>query len=237
MPKAMKYISIMKLLSITPLFLYAGFCVASNHPLQDIRDTALNFARSTIISSTVDFAVSVKELDTRLKLALCDSPLTAAFPHGDSGSNTTVSVRCNGNKPWMIYVPVNIQIFQDIAVATKPLAQNTILTAEDFKLEKMDINRVSSGIIDDPAYLIGKQLTRPIRIGKPILTNMVKKPIVVHRGDRVRLLAKSDVFEVIMEGEALTDAATGDRIRATNLRSRRTIEGRLAKDGVTVFVN
>ena len=50
------------------------------------------------------------------------------------------------------------------------------------------------------------------------------------------LLAKSNIVEVRMEGEALMDASYGDRIRVKNLRSRRTIEGKLAENGNTVIV-
>ena len=63
-----------------------------------------------------------------------------------------------------------------------------------------------------------------------------KRPIIVRRGDRVTLLAKSNAFEVRMEGEALMDASLGDRIRVKNLRSMRIIEGKLSDNGNTVVV-
>ena len=60
--------------------------------------------------------------------------------------------------------------------------------------------------------------------------------LIVRRGDRVTLLAKSNTIEVRMEGEALSDGSQGDRIRVKNLRSRQTIEGELSENGNTVNV-
>lgn len=211
--------------------------VAAGQPLQTIRDTAINYVRSHSATSGVDTGISAKHLDARLRLPLCQSPLQAFYPHAARKSgNITVGVRCDGSKPWTIYVPVVVQIYRDIAIATRSLPRNKILTGDDIQLQRMDISRLSGAYITDPGQIAGKQLKRPLQTGTPLLSSMLKQPIVIRRGEMVTLLAKRRRFEIRMEGKALMDGAAGDRIRVRNLRSKRIIEGKLAQGG-TVLVN
>ena len=73
-------------------------------------------------------------------------------------------------------------------------------------------------------------------MGGPVLSNMLKQPIILRRGESVSLLARSPTFEVRMEGKALMDGAVGDRVKVRNLRSKRIVEGRITETG-TVLVN
>lgn len=210
--------------------------IAASHPLDDIRDVAVQYVRSHFSHSAEDIRIVAQKLDARLLLPQCESPLETYLPHGSGvNSNTTVGVRCLGNKPWSVFVPVSVQIYRNIVVASRSLAQNKILKAEDFHTERFDIKRFSGAYLTDQDKIIGKQLIRPVQLGNPLLPNMLKEPILVRRGEIVTLLAKTRTYEVRMQGKAMMDGAYGDRIRVRNLRSKRIIEGKLAKDG-TVFV-
>ncbi|MCZ6566557.1 MAG: flagellar basal body P-ring formation chaperone FlgA [Gammaproteobacteria bacterium] len=205
---------------------------AAFHSLADIRNTAIDYARIQFDSPDSDIKVTARDLDNRLRLPLCESKLEAYFPHSTHiAGNTTVGVRCSGIKPWSIYVPVTIQLYRDIIVANRPLPQNRIITMEDFRMEHIDINRLSGAYITEPDLVIGKQMLRPLQLSRPILSNMLKAPVLIRRGERVILLAKSNTFEVRMEGKAMKDGAVGEKIRVRNLRSKRIIEGRVNKDG------
>ncbi len=211
---------------------------AASHSLKDIQDTAINYVRLKFTADAVDIRISAKHLDARLRLPQCQSPLEASFPHANrqTTGNTLVAVGCNGPKPWSIYVPVTIQIYRDILVASQSLPQRRILTNNDIQMERLDINRYTGAYITDPDLIVGKQLIRPVQIGRPILANMLKEPLLIRRGELVTLLAKTQTYEVRMAGKALMDGASGDRIRVRNLRSKRIIEGNVARNG-TVYVD
>lgn len=214
----------------------ASSAIAASHPLHDIRDAAVQYVRSHFSSSAEDIKIVAQKLDARLLLPQCKSPLEAYLPHGSRvNGNTTVGVRCHGNKPWSVFVPVNVQIYRDIVVASRSLAKNKILKAEDFHTERFDINRFSGAYLTELDKIIGKQLIRPVQLGTPVLSNMLKKPILIRRGELVILLAKTHTYEVRMQGKAMMDGASGDRIRVRNSSSKRIIEGKLAEDG-TVLV-
>lgn len=213
-----------------------GFVFASIQPLEDIRQTAIDFARHQISHSGSDISITASHLDKRLRLPLCERPLEAFSPHYMKiVGNTTIGVRCSGNKSWSIYVPVSIHIYQEVAVAERSLPQKKILVHEDIRFERMDISRYSGAYITDPKQLIGKQLTRPVQIGQPFIMHMLKAPISVRRGDKVQLLTKSPSFRISVQGEALMNGAIGDTIRVRNIHSKKVIQGKLLKNG-TVYV-
>lgn len=233
----MKRLFLLHFLLILFLTVNTDSVFASIQPLEDIRQTAIDFARHQISHSGSDISITASHLDKRLRLPLCERPLEAFSPHHMKiVGNTTIGVRCNGDKSWSIYVPVLIHIYQKVAVADRSLPRKRILTQADLRFERMDISRYSGAYITDPKQLIGKQLTRPVQIGQPFIMHMLKAPISVRRGDKVQLLTKSKSFQISVQGEALMDGAIGDTIQVRNIRSKRIIQGRLLGNG-TVFVN
>ena len=69
-------------------------------------------------------------LDSRLKLAACDQPLaTYDSPNGLNGGRGVVGVRCNGSKPWKIYVPVRIALMESVVVSRRAIVRGQELSA------------------------------------------------------------------------------------------------------------
>ncbi len=236
MPTAMNQLIKTRLFILLPFICVTNTVYAGFHPIDEIRETAINYVQQHVAGNNSDVRISSKPLDKRLRLPLCESPLESFFPHANNnGRNTTVGIRCHGPKPWSIYVGVTVNIFKDVVVSVRTMARNSIITDNDIQLKRMSINHLSGAYIEDAKKIIGLQLTRPLQINTPVLTSMLKKPIEIRRGDKVRLVARSTSFAVSMEGEALTDAAIGDKIRVRNSRSRRVIEGKLVNHD-TVFV-
>ena len=219
------------------LILPAFQAFAQIHPLSDIRETAYSYVQQQQLSQYSDTNISIGALDPRLRLPRCDAPLEAfSSLSAQLLRNGAVGVRCEGIKPWSIYVPVNIEIFREVAVANTPLARGQTITPNDFSMQRIEISGLSGSYLFEAKEIIGLELTRPVQTGKPLFKHILKAPIMVKRGQTVPLVAKGGTFEVRMEGLALSDAATGQRLKVRNKRSKRVVEGRLAENG-TVFVN
>ena len=207
------------------------------HSLTDIRDTATNYVRANFTGDENDIRITAKKLDPRLKLALCKQKLQAHMPYSNlTSSHTIVGVRCEGEQPWSLHVSVSIQIYRDVAVASRSLAQGNLLTADDIDMQHMDISQLSGGYLAEANAAIGQVTTRPVQLGRPLLSNMLKAPTVIRRGQAITVLARKASFEVSSMGESLMDGAVGERIKVRVRRSRRIIEGIIAKNGV-VFVD
>ncbi len=229
-------ILLITLFSTLSLLASALAIAVPTQPLQDIRDAAANYVRANLASDDSDIRVSAKALDPRLKLPLCEHQLQVNMPYSNVNSgNTTVGVRCEGEKPWSLYVPVSIQIFRQVAVARHPLAQGETLEADDIDMQRMDISQLSGGYLTQAKMAIGQNLMRPVQAGRPLLSNLLKPPTIIRRGQTITLLARQSAFEVRSMGESLMDGAVGERIKVRNRRSKRIVEGVIDENGV-VFV-
>ena len=111
--------------------------VAANAAAPDVQShaTIRDAARQHVAASATSFAgrpeISVGRLDSRLKLAACDEALeTYDSPNGLNGGRGVVGVRCNGSKPWKIYVPVSVAVIEpsvgSASVSVQPVGSGSV---------------------------------------------------------------------------------------------------------------
>lgn len=170
--------------------------------------------------------VVMGRLDPRLRLTKCAQDLEAFQPSGARHTGrTSVGVRCTDATGWTIYVPAEIHIFGKALVATRTLARSAGLTPEDVKLVETDLSGLGHGYLQDPLDIEGMVTRRPLAAGTVLTPAMVKAPLLVKRGDRVRLVSGEGPIQVEMLGEAVEAAARGERVRVRALDSKRIVEG------------
>ncbi|HLA75627.1 MAG TPA: flagellar basal body P-ring formation chaperone FlgA [Gammaproteobacteria bacterium] len=177
--------------------------------------------------------VQVGTLDPRLRLAACEIPLEAFLPAGgQSQGNTTVGVRCQGARPWLLYVPVVVKAFSDVLVATHALARGAQISASDLKPVALDMANLPADYLSDPQQVIGKTLKRPLSSGGVFGASLLEAPRIVRRDQQVTLLAEDAGIEVRMGGQALSDGEQGQVIRVRNTLSKLVVEGIVTAPGV-----
>ncbi len=185
------------------------------------------------LQGSMTVKVTTGRLDSRLRLRQCELPLEPFLPSGSNLSgNTSIGVRCEGRKPWSLYVSAKISKYADVFVSTRFLARGIELTERDFTLKRHDISNQSHGYITDIKEIKGKILRRPLRHNTVIPPNALNEAMLVKRGDRVTILAQNSGVKVHMKGKALKNGAAGELIRVQNLSSKRIIEGRVLSAGV-----
>lgn len=170
--------------------------------------------------------VTMGNLDPRLRLTRCAQGLQVFQPSGARNSGrTSVGVRCPDASGWTIYVPAEISVFAKALVATRPLARGAGLTPGDVTLVETDVSKLGHGYLETPADIDGLVTRRPVAAGTVLTSAMIKAPLLVKRGDRVRLVSGEGPIQVEMLGEAIEAAARGDRVRVRALDSKRVVEG------------
>ena len=196
------------------------------HSLEDISRTVHDFALNQIQSTDEDIHINVGQLDPRLSLHQCEMPLEA-FSQGyeTRQGRSTVGVRCTDHNPWSLYVPISINNFKQIVILKHAAIRNTVLTEADISLEKLNVNRLSSGYFSDINQVKGKILTQSLSKGAVLTNNHIKLPMAVNRGQLVTLIAKNSVIEVRAEGKAMSKGAVGERIKVKNMKTQRIVEG------------
>lgn len=177
-------------------------------------------------------SVKVRPLDNRLKLPLCEQALTSTISAASAVLGAvSVGIGCSGAKPWTIYVRSHVVAQRAIPVLVRPLPRHALVSRDDLKLVDQPLDSNAQGMIEDPEQIVGMQLTRALNAGSIVRVNQLRKPKVIKRGQQVTLVSGSGGLEVRIQGKALTDAASGERVAVSNLSSGRKVEGIAHSDG------
>lgn len=206
-----------------------------NH--QEIIDQTLAFIQQDLQLDPVDASVLVKPLDQRLRLHKCTQPLRVFWPPGAQKiGHTSLGVRCNDHKPWKIFIGAHVQQFTDVWVTSTAIARGTVLEDRHVKLERRDISKSVTQFISGTHNPTGLVTKRPLRAGDILQSSAVAKKKLVKRGDRVHVVGRKNGLEIRTLATALSDGASGDRIRVRSLTTKKELEGVLGKNS-TVYVN
>jgi flagella basal body P-ring formation protein FlgA len=203
------------------------------HPLQDIADTAKAAARQAAVTAGYrEVQTSVRPLDQRLRLPACSRPLSSDIVRGGQPIGAvSVGVRCEGGKPWNIYVRAEVSARITLPVLRRPLPRGALISEQDLDWVTRDIYRDPGMLVRESSAIVGKETRRSLPAGSELRFGDLAAPILVERGQSVVLIAGGDAFEVRMQGKALASGAAGERVLVSNHRSGRRVEGIVNVDG------
>ena len=170
--------------------------------------------------------------DTRLQPPLCAQPWQASLPDGARAApRMSVEVRCP-TTGWHMQVPVRLQLFRAVLVASQPLQRGDGVSAADVRAEERDVTRLGYGYVDSLDQVAGRLLSRPLGAGAVLAPAAFGGRQTVRAGDRVQLIARIDGIEVRAAGVALGGGDTGARLRVRNDSSGRTVDAMVRDPGV-----
>ncbi|GLQ47352.1 flagella basal body P-ring formation protein FlgA [Dyella lipolytica] len=165
-------------------------------------------------------------LNPRLRLAECPHALQAHLPtRQGTPSRVAVAVSCTGSPGWTIQVPVQMQVFRQVLVTSRPLARGDIAGPADVHAEERDIARLGYGYIENLDQISGHALARPLIAGVVLEPGDLNGREIVRAGEEVALIAQIDGIEVRTSGMALDSGDTGAHLRVRNGNSGRIIDG------------
>ncbi|WP_420350739.1 flagellar basal body P-ring formation chaperone FlgA [Paenirhodobacter sp.] len=125
----------------------------------------------------------------------------------------------------MLLLPGSVSA--ETVVAARVLRAQTIIAAEDLKLEPSTV----SGALDNPQDAIGFETRVAIYAGQPIRPDNIGPPAIVDRNQKVTLIFRKGGLSIFAEGRALSRGGIGDTIRVMNSASKTTVLATLAPDG------
>jgi flagella basal body P-ring formation protein FlgA len=194
--------------------------------LSNIRATAEKFALAQLKNPGFsNITAQAAALDSRLQLKHCNIPLEA-FSSGAGSSilRTTVGVRCQGEKPWTLYVPVSIDGQAEVVVSSRPLNIGELLQGSDMRLQNMAISKLPSKYSSEINAIAGMEITRAINAGAVMTSNYLKVRHLVKQGQEVTIQANGSGVQVQMGGKAMKSGSYGDLIPVRNANSGLTVE-------------
>lgn len=147
----------------------------------------------------------------------------------------TVGVAVNGQRKAAHTVPVNIEVWSDVIMTTKPLGRFEPIDRDDVQIKRMDLARVPSNALLSVDDVLGKRANRNIAANCILRNDHVEMPPLIKRGDLVEVVAESPMLKISIKALAKENGRQGDRIKVVNLRSKKTLYA-LVVDGQTVRV-
>jgi flagellar basal body P-ring formation protein FlgA len=177
---------------------------------------------------------TIDPIDNHLSLNACPAP-EAFLPNGARlWGHSTVGVRCIGDKPWTVFVPVQVKVVAEYLVTARPLSPGQAIAASDLATRSGDLTMLPAGILTDQEQAIGKTPTSSLGAGQALRGDLLRSPTVVQSGQSVVLQSKGPGFVVRAEGKALTQAADGQVVQVRSA-SGSTVSG-IARAGGVVDV-
>ncbi len=213
--------------------LFSSSAHAQIESLENIRESVREFLETQTRHYDVTPRISVGHLDSRLRMARCGTQLAPFFPSGSRQvGDLTVGVRCEGPKPWTVYVNASAKIYRRVAVLSRSIPRGSSLTPDDVVLEERDIGTLFSGYFTEIDEVRGLTTKRALATGHILTPNIVALPKLVNRGQEITLIAGADGIEVRSRGKALSDGVAGQLISVKNLGSSRVVEGVVLEAGL-----
>lgn len=174
----------------------------------------------------------INSLDSRLRLAACDNPLTLSqqgnpMPVG----RINVKVRCEGGSPWTVFVPAQVKLYRPVVVTLQPLLRGAVLDNQNVALVERDVGTLTQGYLTSLEQVIGTQLKRQVVSEQVLAPSFIEQAELIRKGEQVVINARSASFSIRMQGEALSAGAKDEEIRVRNLSSNRVIHGRVVDQG------
>ncbi|MCY0386018.1 flagellar basal body P-ring formation chaperone FlgA [Robbsia sp. Bb-Pol-6] len=124
-----------------------------------------------------------------------------------------VGVRCNGERPWTIYLQARIGVIGDYFVAARTLNVGDTIGAQDLEPRHGDLTALPATLVTNPSQVVGAITNNAVTAGFPLRSDMVHAALAIRYGQQVRVVARGDGFAVSSEGSALANAAVGQSVR------------------------
>ena len=126
-------------------------------------------------------------------------------------------------------------VLGEVLVPARNINKGEVLTKDMLKTITVRINRIKPVNVVEPENLIGLEAKRTLREGKMINDKDIGKVILIHKGDIVSSIYRTDKMQISAKVEALEEGGKGDKIEVRNINSKKVLFAEVV-DADTVVV-
>ena len=144
----------------------------------------------------------------------------------DAGSGTfaaSLILDYGGGERTRLPVRGSARELVEIAVPARALSRGTIIGEADLDRLRIAVDRLQDDNLIDARDLIGSEVRRRLRAGRPIRRRDLGPVRMVRRGQPVHMLYQRPGLRLQTTGKALDHGALGQMVRVQNLDSRRQL--------------
>jgi flagellar basal body P-ring formation protein FlgA len=196
-------------------FFYICAAPASAQVLSDLEpaNTIKRFLATRVAATQGRVEITVEPFGRYVQSQPCEQ-IEPFLPAGARlWGRVSVGLRCTAGANWTLSHSVYISVFGPAVVANVALRAGERLSADDFRMQAIDLTRHGGELVSDPAELNEQTLTRNIGPGQPIRRDYLRAKPAIASGDPVRIAFVGDGFSVMAEGTAMGNASAGQRLR------------------------
>ncbi|MBI4715948.1 MAG: flagellar basal body P-ring formation protein FlgA [Nitrospirae bacterium] len=143
----------------------------------------------------------------------------------------SLQVRMPGGGTQTFRISARLKVWEGVVLAAHPLKGGDEIRTDDVYVGKQDLGDLAPGYLSDLSDVVGMKTRHFVGANQPLIRNNLKEPPVFLRGDRVWIVAESDLLRILAAGEAKEEGYRGRTARVINLQSRKEVLGEVAGDG------
>lgn len=177
---------------------------------------------------------TIGQLDPKNQLSPCSAFNVSLPPGARAWGRIHVSVRCQAERGWSLFLPVHVQVIADYLVTAAPLVQGQTIVQADLARQSGDLSDLPAGVLTDERQALGRTVAVSIAAGKPLRADLLRQAPVVQQNQTVRVLSRGPGFQVSNEGKALNGATDGQVVQV-RLQGGQVVSG-IARAGGVVEV-
>lgn len=199
-------------------------------PPQAVESTVRTFLERQVQGMPGEPRISVRAFDPANQLPPC-AALEPFLPPGTRPwGQLTVGVRCDSPVTWTAYVQAQVQIFGPYLVTTRALRSAEVIREGDIEVREGELTALPDNVLSSPGQALGHLTRFAQAAGAPLRAGSVRLPDAVRRGQTVPIFTRGPGFTVSGEGQALSAAAPGERVRI-RLGNGQIVQGLVQSDG------
>lgn len=124
-----------------------------------------------------------------------------------------------------------------VAVPVRNLMPSDVISVRDLEVVKMAYAGLGPFSVTRMSDLVGMEVRRVLRQGRPVMQQSVSAPLAVTRGDSVTIQFSQGRLRLTAPGRALSDALLDGEVRVVNLDSNKTVTGLAIAQGLVEIPN
>ncbi len=154
------------------------------------------------------------------------------IPAGSRGVgrvSVTVTLSKSGVQVKKLWASARVRVYRTMIAAAVPLRAGSIISREQIKPVKAEIDEASEAAIS-LADALGMMVLRPMPAGAVVKKNYLRPRTIVKRGDTVTVVVESARIKIKSKGIAMQDGWEGSSM-TVRTASGRELKGRLNPSG------
>jgi len=138
-----------------------------------------------------------------------------------------IQVLVNDKEVTTFGVPVKLQVWDRVWVATDTINRGETFSASNIKVENKEISLIAEKAIKENVSLEGNLVKKSFVPGEVIDMRFVESIPVIMKSSQVSLIFKTQLIMVNLPGEALDNGKMGDYIKVRNKKYKKDYIGKV----------